>query len=110
MYGFIDVADYQKVVVTDASKGIEEAAQNYLNSNESEVVEESLVKNTIKVKEISSIVKSGNTYYYIKDENNKKYKISINVSDELPFIKAEDNITIGYYDTKQEIIEIKKLY
>lgn len=110
MYGFIDVADYQKVVVTDASKGIEEAAQNYLNSNESEIVEETLVKNTIKVKEISTIVKSGNTYYYIKDENSKKYKVSINVSDELPFIKTEDNITIGYYDTKQEIIEIKKLY
>ena len=30
MYGFIDVQDYQKVVVTDASKGIEEAAKNYL--------------------------------------------------------------------------------
>ena len=32
MYGFIDVKDYQKVVVTDASDGIEKAAENYLKS------------------------------------------------------------------------------
>ena len=32
MYGFIDVTDYQKVVVTDSSKGIEVAANNYLNN------------------------------------------------------------------------------
>ena len=110
MYGFIDVADYQKVVVTDASKGIEVAAQNYLNNNEEEIKEDTLVKETIKIKEINTIVKSGNTYYYIKDENDKKYKVSISVNDELPFIKQEDSITIGYYNIKQEIIEIKKLY
>ena len=63
-----------------------------------------------QIKEIIEVVKSGNTYYYIKDENDKKYKVSINVNDELPFIKQEDTITIGYYNIKQEIIEIKKLY
>jgi hypothetical protein len=31
MYAFVDVLDYQKVVATDASKGIEKAAEAYLN-------------------------------------------------------------------------------
>lgn len=110
MYGFIDVEDYQKVVVTDASKGIEAAAQNYLNNSKIEIKEESLTKSTIKIKEIYNVVKSGNTYYYILDETNRKYLVSINISDKLPFIKTNDSIIIGYYETKEEIIEIKKLY
>ena len=32
MYAFVDVADYQKVVVTDSSLGIENAANNYLTN------------------------------------------------------------------------------
>lgn len=110
MYGFVDVADYQKVVVTDASKGIEVAAENYINNINVQIDSETLTQKEITVKEITSVVKSGNTYYYILDENNKKYKVSISISDNLPFINIEDKITIGYYETKQEIIEIKKLY
>ena len=110
MYGFVDVADYQKVVVTDASKGIEVAASNYLNNNQSEVNEDTLTKKEIIVKEINSVVISGNTHYFIIDENNNKYKASINISDKLPFIKKESNITIGYYESNIEIKEIKKLY
>ena len=30
MYAFVDVQDYQRVVVTDSSQGIEQAALNYL--------------------------------------------------------------------------------
>ena len=110
MYGFVDVADYQKVVVTDASKGIEVAAQNYLNNNEIEIKEDTLTKKDIIIKEINEVVKSGNTYFYVTDENNKKYKVSINISDSLPFIKIGDKITIGYYESNIEVIEIKKLY
>ena len=47
MYGFVDVADYQKVVVTDSSKGIEVAAQNYLSSVDNEISDELLEKKTI---------------------------------------------------------------
>ncbi len=32
MYAFIDVEDYQKVAVTDASQGVEKAKENYLNN------------------------------------------------------------------------------
>lgn len=110
MYGFVDVEDYQKVVVTDASKGIEAAAQNYLNNSEIKIKEDTLKKEKIKIQEINTVVKSGNTYYYLLDENNNRYIASINISNNLPFIKVNDIIEIGYYDINENIIEIKKLY
>jgi len=109
MYGFIDVKDYQKVVVTDASDGIERAAENYLKTTPENVNDNELKKLTINIKTINTSVKSGNTYYYLTDINNNKYKVSITVSDKLPFINIGDEITIGYYNEK-DIIEIKKLY
>lgn len=111
MYGFVDVADYQKVVVSDASKGIEAAAQNYLNSYAEEISEEILVKKEITVKKLSTANINGNTYYYILDENNQKYKIAIKLSDNLPFISTQDKLTIGYYEQdKSKIIEVIKVY
>ncbi|MBQ3020723.1 MAG: hypothetical protein IJD92_00695 [Bacilli bacterium] len=110
MYGFVDVKDYQKVVVTDASKGIEVAAQNYLNTLDEEIKEDILITKEITIKNISTVVKSGNTYYYFMDELDKKYKASINVSEKLPFIENGNTINIGYYESKDDIIEIKKLY
>ena len=110
MYGFIDVENYQKVVVTDSSKGIEVAAQNYLNSFEEEIIEDTLIKKEIKIKNINEVVISGNTYYYLIDTENNKYKVSINVSDNLPFLSNNDIINIGYYNSNEEIIEIIKIY
>ena len=56
------------------------------------------------------VVKNGNTYYYIQDENSKKYELSIKLSNKLAFIEINDVITIGYYQTEKEIIEVIKLY
>lgn len=109
MYGFVDVKDYQKVVVTDASKGIIVAKDNYLKSIKKEVKEEELVKKVITIKSITPANINGYTYYYIEDSNNK-YKISISLSDLLPFIKTGDKIEIGYYDTTNEVIEVEKVY
>lgn len=110
MYGFVDVADYQKVVVTDASKGIEEAAQNYLNSYAEEISESIIEKKEITVKRISTATMNGNTYYYISDDHNKKYKVSITLGDRLPFISVGDKLSIGYYESDADIIDIVKLY
>ena len=109
MYGFIDVQDYQKVVTTDASEGIQKAASNYLKqygTNGKTTVGE---EKEITVKSITSAVKDGNTYYYITDTNGNKYKANINVSDDLPFITTNSRIKISYYESKDitDIISIK---
>lgn len=111
MYGFVDVEDYQKVVVTDAAKGIEVSAQNYLSSFGTEVGDNLLEKTSIIVKKITSVTIDGNTYFYIIDENNKKYKVSIKTSDSLPYVTIGDKLEIGYVNkNKNEIIEITKVY
>ena len=109
MYGFVDVVDYQKVVVSDASKGIEAAAQNYLNSYAEEISDDILKKETIEVKKVTSATKDGDTYYYVVDTNNKKYVLSIELGDELAFLNVGDKLTVGFYETTDEIIEVIKL-
>ena len=109
MYGFVDVEDYQKVVVTDASKGIEAAANNYLNNVDLDIDESLLTEKNIRIKEITSAIMDGNTYYYIVDTNNNKYYVSINVNKKLlPFLKVNDtiNIKVSNETDVTEIIEI----
>ena len=109
MYGFVDVKDYQKVVVTDSSKGIISAKDNYLKTIKKEAKDEELKIEEIKIDRITNAIINGYTYYYI-ESNNKKYKVSITVNDKLPFIKNGDTIKIGYYDIETDIIEIEKIY
>lgn len=108
MYGFIDVEDYQKVTVTDATKGIVVAAQNYLSEYAEEITTGILEEKTITVEKISSASIKGTTYYYIIS-NGQKYKVSIEVDDNLPFIKEKDTLNIGYYKTEDKIINIEKI-
>ena len=106
MYAFVDVADYQKVVVTDATSGIQNAAYNYINNNgiinKGKEIE-------IEISSIKDVIIDGNTYYYIVDLNNNKYRASIKVnSNKLPFIKVGDRITISYSEKEvREIVSIK---
>lgn len=107
MYAFIDVNDYQKVIVTDVSKGINEAAKNYLKN--AKITSNSQNKSeTITIKKIETAVINGNTYYFITDENNKKYKASIELSDELPFKKGGDKLKISYA-SEEDITIINKI-
>lgn len=108
MYGFIDVADYQKVVVSDASLGIEAAAQRYLGEETINSDNEKLTTKEITIKNITNAIINGNTYYFITDNNNQKYKVSITLSDELPFYKSGNIIKVGYYN-KENIINVKKV-
>ena len=108
MYGFVDVSDYQKVVVTDASLGINKAAENYLNTNSIKISDELLKSRNITIKSIVNIVKDGNTYFYITDTNNNKYVANIKVSNNLPFINVGDNIDIKYFN-ETDIIDIMKI-
>lgn len=109
MYGFVDVADYQKVVVTDSSKGIQTAANNYLNNVSFTEDESKLIDKNITIKTVNTASIEGNTYYYFIDTNNNKYYVSINVSPKkLPFIKVGDTISIKISREKDvtEIISI----
>ena len=108
MYAFVDVADYQKVVVTDSSKGIKKAAENYLNNSNLEINEESLTEQTITVKSISSHVLDGTTYFYIESTNNERFRASLKVDQNLPFIKANDKLKVSYIK-KDKITEINKI-
>ena len=106
MYAFVDVADYQKVVVTDASGGIQNAAYNYINNNGIVTPGKEI---EITISSIKDVTIDGNTYYYIVDTDNKKYRASIKVnSNMLPFIKSGDKITVAYSEKEvREIINIK---
>lgn len=109
MYGFVDVQNYQRVVVTDASEGITKAAQNYLKGS-TDQIDESTVKNKeITIETITSAYIEGDTYYYIKDIDDKKYKVSIKVdSDNLPFYTKGTKIKVSYLEEK-DVTEIVKI-
>ena len=110
MYAFVDLADYQKVIVTDASKGITVAASNYLAEYADEVVvdEDTYITKSITVTKITQAITDNKTYYYIVDENNNKYKVSIDKSDLLPFIEVGNVINISYL-IETNITEIIKI-
>lgn len=110
MYAFVDVADYQKVVVTESSEGIVKAAQNYLGGNHSFIDENNLIEKEIIVQSIKDVVINGTTYYYITDTDNNKYRSSITADEYiLPFITNYDKITIYYVEEEiKEIIKIEK--
>ena len=102
MYAFVDVSDYQKVSVTDASLGIQTAASNYLTNAG---IEQSGNQKTITINEIKEVLIDGNTYYYFIDSDNLKYRASIKINpNKLPFIKLGDIINITY--TGKEVSEI----
>jgi len=111
MYAFVDVEDYQKVEITDASLGIEKASENYLNKIWSETSTSNTTKleKVIQIKKITSAIIDGVSYYYIVDTEDKKYKCSIKVEkDILPFLEEGSSIQIGYQEEK-EVTNIEKI-
>jgi len=109
MYAFVDVEDYQKVVVTDASLGIETAANNYLTNAGSSYDDDSLISKDITIKNINMALINGNSYYYIIDNDNQKYKASINIANNiLPFLTDGNEINISYVK-ENDVIEILKI-
>ena len=105
MYAFVDVVDYQKVVVTDSTLGIDAAANNYLNNiNLTNGVANN--KKKIIIKTINSAIIDGNSYYYIVDNDNKKYKASIKINNTLlPFLTSGSEVEISY-NKVQDVIDI----
>ena len=109
MYAFVDVTDYQKVVVTDSTLGIDAAANNYLNNANLSGKGNANNSKEITVKSINSAIIDGNTYYYIVDVDNQKYRASIKIANTvLPFVNIGDTLTINY-NKASDVIEIVSL-
>lgn len=112
MYAFVDVQNYQKVSVTDASYGIKEAAKNYLQMlGISDYKTDDILEKDITIKEIHTVVVDGTTSYYILTEEEGKYAVVATVDLSVtPFMKAGDTIHCGYYvneDGLNTIVEIR---
>ncbi len=109
MYAFVDVADYQKVVVSDASDGIEKAAQNYIGNDDVQIDTTNMKEKEITIASITSSTINGNTYYYIQDQESKKYRVKISVDEKnIPFIKTGDTLKIQYL-VEEEVTEIMQI-
>jgi len=109
MYAFVDVEDYQKVVVTDSTLGIESAAANYLNNANLTINSDVNATKNITIKSISNVVIDGNTYYYIVDTDGQKYKASIKINTNLlPFLVSGDTVEINYLK-EQDVIDLVKI-
>ena len=109
MYAFVDVEDYQKVVVTDAAKGIEVAAKNYLNEATTSSNNTELTEKEITIKSIKSAIIDGTSYYYITDIENKKYRVSIKVDKKnIPFLETGQKITIQI-SNETDVTEIESI-
>lgn len=97
MFAFVDVADYQKVVVTDASRGIDEAIKNYIGKDE--VINDNLIEKNITVMDVKSSIIDGTMFYYIKDFDDLTYKVSIKTNEAiLPFVSVNDVLKVKYID------------
>ncbi len=108
MYAFVDVQNYQKVVVTDANLGIEKAKENYLNNMGADPTDISN-KVTIKIKSINTVIIDGNTYYFIEASDDTKYKVSIKVNESiLPFLRVGQEIVV-YHNNGATLKEISKI-
>lgn len=105
MYALVDVVDYQKVVVTDSSLGIDKAISNYIGDN---YAIDSIKSSTITVTNVKSAIIDGNTYYYLIDTEGNKYKVKITVDPNgLPFVETNSVLNIKYKDNDiKEIVKI----
>ncbi len=109
MYAFVDVQDYQKVVVSESSKGIDYASKMYLENVKYSPDESKIQSKEIVIKSINQALIDGNTNYFLVDNNNQKYKVSIKIDEKtLPFIRVGDRLKISYL-IEQEVIEIVKI-
>lgn len=109
MYGFVDVEDYQKVVVSDASEGIKEAARKYvLSGDNNSEASENRKTITIASKEVAMI--DGTTYYYYIDSEGNHYRVSLKVDKNiLPFIQVGATLDVSYTQNSN-LFEIVKIY
>ncbi len=101
-YALVDVADYQKVRVTDSSEGIEQAILNYREMLGTEIVIEGNLENSGIISAIEAVVIDGQTYYYFTlVDDDIVYKVDIELNDLLPFTSIGSEVYFKYLDNNQ---------
>lgn len=111
MYALVDVEDYQKVVVTESSSGIQKAVEKYLGNDAIKINTNDLLSKNITISTIKDVTIDGTSYYYITDVDRNKYKVSIKINtDILPFLSEGDAVKVYYAKEKDviDIIDLKK--
>ena len=93
LYAYVSVTDYQIVGVADTIQGAEKEYKRMLGIS---VTDQPLVGETTEysgvIQKIATAVKNGNSQYYIM-VSDKIYIADISVSDILPLLSVNDNIT-----------------
>ena len=95
-YSFVSVADYQIVGVGDT---LEEAQDEYIRllGSESTAAETEAKEAVGTIEQIASAVKEGNSYYYIRLQNDDTvYIASIQISDLLPILQPGEGVLLEY--------------
>lgn len=95
-YSFVSVADYQIVGVGDT---LEDAQDEYIRllGSESTATETEAKEAVGTIEQIASAVKDGNSYYYIRLQNDDTvYIASIQISDLLPILQPGEGVLLEY--------------
>jgi len=106
MYAFVDVENYQKVSVTDASFGIKYAADEYIkmiNGGVSPTPKPDDPQPDVDSKTAIIVVKSitkDTGVIYVVSSYDEKFKIEFNVDESIvPFIKEGDTYEVTYHNS-----------
>lgn len=114
MYAMVSAIDYQKVVTINSDESFLTLTDKMLKVlGVKEIVEEkNTEEKTIYVSEIETAMIDGNTWYYLKDKDNKVYKckLTTDVEDVLVFLKPKTEIKVLFVPSNgiQEITQFKK--
>ncbi|NLP46309.1 MAG: hypothetical protein GX347_04585 [Epulopiscium sp.] len=113
MYALVDAQNYQQVSIGTTVNNVVSAhiGKDITNMQSEEEIEPTEFFNINgKIVNIESVVIEGNTHYYFTLDNNYKniFIANISVSEQLPFIKANDEVNIEYYE-KNNLYQVTKL-
>ena len=94
MYAMIDCDDYQQVVTVDKSQGLDYLKAQYISSMN--IIDVNTIEQLlIEIKEVSAVNIEGNTFYYLKDTEDKVYKVLVTTNEQLvPFLKVGDKVKV----------------
>ena len=93
------------MVMVQTTSKLKKQVNTKLNIDNASLTEKTITINTINIANID-----GNSYYYISDVDNNKYRANIKINDNvLPFLKIGDTVTTYYQkeDTVTQILDIK---